>query len=183
MSEGLPLEELRSEHEVALDVMRQVAEEARAITAGAPSEWGLEADRLLWRLRELRRALLLHFRKEEDGLFPDVRAQVAEGAPPKDILSQFFSDQADDDLKAHQLLRQRAQSLLRQLQELQRTGRLDVASCKPLPALADSALDLLRRHAQKEDRLIFPMVERLLDDNQIAAVRERMRAISLALEK
>jgi len=181
MSEGLPLEELRSEHDVALAVMRQVREEARAITASAPSTWSPGADKLVWRLRELRRALLLHFRKEEEGLFPDVRARVAEGAPPKDILAQFFGDQADDDLKAHHLLRQRTEALLRRLQELQRTGQLDAASCDPLPALADSTLDLLRRHAEKEHKLVFPMIERLLDESQIAAVRDRMRAISLGL--
>ena len=183
MSKGLPLEELRSEHDVALAVMREVRDEARAITASAPSTWSPGADKFLWRLRELRRALLLHFRKEEEALFPDVRAKVAEGAPAKDILGAFFGDQADDDLKAHHLLRQRTEELLRHLQELQRTAQIEAASCDPLAALADSTLDLLQRHAEKEHRLVFPMIERLLDDSQIAAVRERMRAISLAQEK
>jgi len=181
MSKGLPLEELRSEHDVALAVMREVRDEARAITASAPSTWSPGADKFLWRLRELRRALLLHFRKEEEALFPDVRAKVAEGAPAKDILGAFFGDQADDDLKAHHLLRQRTETLLDQLQELQRRGHLDAASCGPLAALADSTLDLLQRHADKEHKLVFPMIERLLDDSQIAAVRDRMRAISLGL--
>ena len=183
MSEGLPLEELRDEHSVALDVMREASDEVRAITASAPSAWGPEADKLLWRLRELRRALVLHFRKEEEGLFPDVRAKVAEGAPPKDILAQFFGEQADDDLTAHHLLRQRTQALLSHLQELQRTGQLDAESCERLPALADSTSDLLQRHAEKENKLVFPMIERLLDESQMAAVRDRMGAISLGLKE
>ena len=176
MSDISPMEELRKEHESALEAMRGLADRVRTLAPGRQA-----ADDLGKQLSSLRQELLLHFRKEEEALFPDVREMVAEGAPKVDILSQFFSEEADDDLRAHYLLLRWTQELATLLAEVGRAGSLDSDSAGRVRGLVNATLDLLQRHADKEQKLVFPMIERLLDASQMAAVKERMRAIRPAL--
>jgi iron-sulfur cluster repair protein YtfE (RIC family) len=126
----------------------------------------------------LEQAMLLHFRKEEEGLYPEVQRITAEGAPAVDILSQFFGQQADDDLTAHRLLRGRMREMLGLLEAVRGAREFDSGWSEGLRAVVGAAQDLLTRHARKEDTLVFPMIERLLDDAQMAAAGERMRIIA-----
>ena len=177
MSERLPTDELRAEHEVALRGMGEVVE-ASALLRSVSSDKAWEA--VGARLGRLREGLLLHFRKEEEGLFPEVAAMAAQGAPRVDILGQFFGEQADDDLTAHALLRQRMDEMAAVVVEVVKRRRGGGSEAERLGTLVEATRDLLERHAGKEDRLVFPMIERVLSPEQMAAVRERMEAIRRA---
>lgn len=180
MSERSPTDELRAEHDVAFAKMDSLADAVARLQrseADRSADVGEGADACA---AEVQRALLLHFRKEEEGLFPDVLSVVSRGAPRVDILSHFFGGEADDDLKAHALLRGRLKDVRGLLDEAAQAGQLDRAAAARLDTLVGLTKDLLGRHAKKEHELVFPMIERLLDEPQMAAVRERMREISKA---
>jgi len=178
MSERSPTEELRAEHVVALAKMNEFAQAASYLQSGKETTWNRAGEDVRARASELQEALLLHFRKEEDGLFPDVLSMVSRGAPPVDILSHFFGDEADDDLKAHTVVRGRLRDVRALLDGAAQAGQLDGAAAARLDTLVGLTQDLLERHAKKEHELVFPMIERLLDESQMAAVKERMQEIS-----
>ncbi len=180
MSETTPVDALRAEHEVVLGKMRELAEAVLGLRAEEGKQWREVGEGLRSRAGELREALVVHFRKEEDGLFPDVIGMVAKGAPRVDILSSFFGAEADDDLKAHTLLRSRLKDVAALLDGAEEAGECDSATAARLGTVVGLAKDLLERHVKKEHELVFPMIERLLDDSQMAAVGERLEKIDRA---
>ena len=165
---------LRHEHDVAIGLMTSILDQARAF-ASSPSGSESSAD-MRTTLQELRGAMLLHFRVEEDGLYPDARQIAAEGAPRVDILTSFFNEESDDDLKAHALLRARLKELGAMLDRAHTDG-LSAELAARLASTAHVTHDLLSRHASKETTVIFPLIERFLDTAQMAAVEGRMRSI------
>ena len=177
MSAALPTDQLRQEHEVGLAAMRRLQDGCRDRPAAADGAWGKHMEGVGAILSQVRGMLLLHFRKEEEGLFPDVQQMVSEGAPAVDIIAGFFREQSDDDLKAHTLLRGR----LMEMGELLARSRSSETGCeeaaRQLQLKAESTHDLLARHADKESTLVFPMIERLLDKAQMAVVARRIQAI------
>ena len=165
---------LRQEHDLAVDLMNRLRDVAAPLASGAANAQALASARDT--LARLRPALLLHFRVEEEGLYPDVQQTVAADAPRVDILSAFFGDESDDDLKAHTLLRARVQEIAGTLDRA-REGHLGAEAASRLHAAIELAHGLLTRHAHKETTLIFPMIERLLDRSHMAAAEERMRTV------
>lgn len=177
MGEKTPTDELRNEHEHARAAIAEFQRKIDVLCAGPDSSWPEVAGDLRNDLDELCRALLLHFRKEEEGLFPEVIQMVSRGAPRVDILGEFFGEETDDDLKAHHLLRSRLRQLRELLDAADKADSLDPETSGRLRGLTDATRDLLERHIDKEHRLVFPMIERLLDSTQMAAAGERMRAL------
>ena len=173
MSERTPVDALRAEHEVVRGKMSELAEAVLGLRAEEGKQWGEVGEGLCSRAAELRDALVMHVRKEEEGLFPDVIGMVSRGAPRVDILSSFFGAEADDDLKAHTLLRSRLKEVAALLDGAEEAGECDTATAARLGTV-------LERHAKKEHELVFPMIERLLDDSQMAAVGERLAKIDRA---
>lgn len=175
MSQRSPTEELREEHEFALSQLQQFA---AAVGRATSSREGPEADALRARLNELEQRMLLHFRKEEEALYPELQKQVAKGAPRADILAQFFGEAADDDLTAHRLLRGRLREMQGLLAGAARAQQAEGYSLEGLQAVASASLDLLTRHIEKENGVIFPMVERLLAAAELATAAAHMRRIA-----
>ncbi len=178
MTEMGPIAELRGEHDVVLAKMNELAQGVVRLQTGEEANWAEMGQEVGARAAEVQEGLVVHFRKEEEGLFPDVLSMVSRGAPRADILSHFFQDEADDDLKAHTILRGRLRDVRAVLEGAGQAGELDGAGAARLKTLVGLAKDLMERHAKKEHELVFPMIERLLDESQMAAVRERMRGIS-----
>ena len=181
MAKRLPTDELREEHQAALDGFEGLRQALEGVRGGGGADGGGADESRAWaglrkRLDEVRALLLLHFRKEEDGLFPDVVSLVSRDAPRVDILTHFFGEEADDDLKAHTLLRGRLRELTEML-EGEAAGLGDEAQPR-LESLLGMSRDLLERHAAKEHKLVFPMIERLLDESQMAAAQDRMESLS-----
>jgi len=182
MNESSPIAMLSQEHEAALEKIRTIELSLRGFAAG-PTSGELETARNLWAsFDEFRRLLLTHFRKEEEGLFPDVRQMVSEGAPRVDILSAFFAEESDDDLKAHTLLRARLKELAVLMQRAKAAEVLDEALASSMQMSVNLTQDLLARHADKETRLVFPMIARLLSPRHMAAILNRIGAVSSAAD-
>jgi hemerythrin-like domain-containing protein len=173
-----PTDELREEHDVALAGMTRLRELAAALLGGGQAAPEGAGDELSAMLADFGRTLQLHFQKEEEGLFPEVRQMISEGAPPVDILSEFFGEEAEDDLVAHHLLRGRLRELREVVKGIAEAGQADEEASGRLRRSIESTHDLLERHVEKESKLVFPMIERLLDAKQVAAVRERFAAIA-----
>jgi iron-sulfur cluster repair protein YtfE (RIC family) len=176
-----PLDRLRRDHATATQAVKVVADLVADLSGSAPAPSPDAGERLSNSVAKLREILLLHFRLEEEALFPQVRAMMSEGAPAVDILSQFLDGEADDDLTAHFLLRSRLRELTAALDAGQQAGGLAADQLTAIRTTTNLLADILRRHADKEHKLIFPMIERMLDPAQMAEVAERMSSIRQAL--
>jgi hemerythrin-like domain-containing protein len=137
----------------------------------APEELG----DLRRQVKALRRSLVIHRAEEEIGLFPEVEALVAEGPEDTDVLRQFFAGEAEDDITAHVAIEQGVHDIASLLDGLKRRDT-DELRLKLFEA-ARATTGLLGRHARKEDTVIFPMILRVLSEEQIAAVTARMREL------
>jgi hemerythrin-like domain-containing protein len=128
----------------------------------------------------LRDALLLHFRREEEALFPDLVDLMSEDAPEADIIAGFFRQESDDDVSAHTTLRLALHGIANLLEQMAVPNARPQHSVSALRDRFERARDLLSRHAEKEETVIFPMVERLLEEAQLRAIAARLATITSA---
>jgi hemerythrin-like domain-containing protein len=177
MSQRSPIQELQREHQFLVADIKDLEETMRAARDGLSEWWAANAGSFRARLDMFRQHLDMHFRREEEGLFPDAQQMVSERAAPSGILGQFFAAEAEDDMNAHATLRSRAQEMVAVSDEMEEAGGSDEQSINRLRTLVHLARSLLERHAEKEDRLVFPMIERSLDPLQMERVRSRMGAL------
>lgn len=174
MADDSQLDLLLQEHDAARKLIEALHDEVRALGSSRTEAASLSACRNC--LDSLREALLLHFRVEEEGLFPDVQRIVGEGAPKVDILSSFFGDESEEDLKAHTLLRARMKEFADLCEQAQSSSADENAAAR-LQHVLELTRDLLLRHAEKESTTIFPLITRLLTPEQRSAVEDKMRSI------
>ncbi|MFB3883383.1 MAG: hemerythrin domain-containing protein [Armatimonadota bacterium] len=127
-------------------------------------------DAFQWRLR-------VHFRREEEGVFPEAHRIISEGSKGADVFGRFFGEEAEDDMSAHSALARRVNEMTEIAAHIASSGASDQAAARRLLALVNLTANLLQRHADKEDRLIFPMIENSLTPEQVGAVRDRLRQI------
>jgi hemerythrin-like domain-containing protein len=163
------LEDLKQEHQAVLASVLELTEEVSGVEEGHPaSPQAIEACRE--RVQALRRIFTVHRCREEVGLFPDVEQIVAQDAPRVDILRNFFAGEAEDDITAHVEIEAELKelaSLVERLAQGQDVGRA-------FGDVARRMADLLKRHATKEDTEVFPMMVRVLTEEQLEAVATRM---------
>jgi hemerythrin-like domain-containing protein len=171
-----PFDELREEHVALLVDARGIQASLRGLTQ--PQTAALAGGSLIRNTLDIfQRRLHAHFRREEEGAFPEARRMVSEGAQGADVFGRFFAEEAEDDMSAHAALARRANEMLEMAAQTEAAGGPDQASARRLLALADLTASLLERHAAKEDTLIFPMIERALTPAQVDAVRDRLRVL------
>jgi hemerythrin-like domain-containing protein len=174
MAHRSPIDELRFEHRLLSVHLADLETMLREVTSDEAWERvGLEVCR---RLDAFLAALAVHFRKEEDGLFPDVRAMVAEDPTAFDIVGRFFAEEADEDLGAHRVLAARAADMVSTLDEAQRAASLGAVRLQQLLDLTESEKDLMTRHAGKEEQVVFPMIARSLSHEQLTRIGTRLAA-------
>ncbi len=174
MHDVSPVEILLQDHAAAREQLSALAADTADL---APAEWAQTPARIGGRFAALRALLLRHFRREEEAVYPDIMQMVSEGEPEVDIIAGFFRQATDADLVAHTTLRGKMQVISKMLAEM-RVSEGDLAPlAQDLGAGMKFARDLLYRHTEKEETIIFPMIERLLSEEQLTAVRARMDAI------
>lgn len=175
MEERPLLEGLYREHRVLGMEAAGLQEAVRGLAASPdPGAESALSGRLRGRLARFHEALGHHFRAEQEGLFPEVQQLISQGAGRGDVFGQFFAAEAEEDLGAHQTLRARVEEMIRVLAAAEQAGRLDAGSLARLRSVAGLMCDLLRRHADKEDRFIYPMLQQALDYEQRQRVRQRL---------
>lgn len=177
MSQRSPIQELGREHQFLVADIKDLDEAMRAVRDRPGEWWAANAGALRARLDMFSEHLEMHFRREEEGLFPDAQQMALERAGRSGILSQFFAAEAEDDMSAHAALRSRVQEMAAVSDEMKTAGGSGEQSIRRLRTLVHLTRSLLERHAEKEDRLVFPMIERSLDPLQMEQVRSRMGAL------
>jgi hemerythrin-like domain-containing protein len=173
MNPTSPIDDLRKEHQRLLADIKSLQDAVRE-SANQATETGRD------RMEMFQHALEIHIRREEEGLFPDARQMVARSSKRPAVLSSFFGSEAEEDIDAHRVLAERTQQLLDLIEGISQAVKPDAPSLARFRALLDLTGGLLERHADKEDKLIFPMIERSLDAAQLEQVGERMHALGSA---
>lgn len=176
MSVRSPFEDLKEEHTAVLREMQDLQSAVRGLVGGDASSLG-GAGVVRDELEMFRRRLRVHFRREEEGLFPEARRMISEGAKGADVFGSFFAEEAEDDMSAHASLAGRTDEMLQVIHQIEASGGPDEASAGKLLALSSLTAGLLQRHAAKEDSLIFPMLEKSLKPEQVDDVRSRLQQI------
>jgi hemerythrin-like domain-containing protein len=147
---GAALAILRDEHRIilrALDALEVAARRLRAGTALPDGWWREIAD---WLAAFADRT---HHAKEERALFP---AMVAAGLPSGDgPIGTMLAEHVE------------GRALLRAMADADAGGRADAA---------ERYLDLLRAHIDKENGVLFPLAEALLDEPTSRALDRRFAA-------
>jgi len=179
VSQASPIDELRKEHQLFLTDISEVHTMIQGL--GSSPEDAREAfgGMLGARIDIFRQGILTHFRREEECLYPDARlfvSQAAGTAGRPDILGHFLDSEAEDDVRAHQVIAARTDEIAALVAAAREKGQLPAQSLAHLRTLLGLTRSLLQRHAEKEDGMIFPFIERSLSPDQLAAVGERLRA-------
>jgi len=167
-----PFEELREEHTALLNEAQDIQSTVRALSGGKEASLGV-SEILGDELEMFRGQLRMHFRKEEECLFPEAQRMISEGAATGDLFGRFFGEEAEDDMSAHSALSRRTNEMLEVTDGIADSGGSQDKARK-LMALVNLIVGLLERHAAKEETLIFPMLEKSLTTAQIETVRSRL---------
>jgi hemerythrin-like domain-containing protein len=170
MTDTLALEELRKDHTM---LRREIA--ALEATVNRLGERPLARREALGgsfrgSLADFGGRMELHFRREEEAFFPHARRMASEEMPAAEVIGQFLSGEAEDDLSAHTGLRTRLAEMIRLLEESEAEGELDEEKSRRLRTLFSLFRSVLVLHAAKEDDLIFPIVEHALTPSERDAV-------------
>lgn len=182
MSKMSPIQDLNKEHQALVADMKDLQAGVRELDAGAALSWAEQARTLRDQFEMFHRAVSLHFRREEEGLFRDAQSMVAERGRRGDALSQFFAEEGEDDLNAHASLRTRAQEMVSLVDQMAGSAGPEQRQLGRLRTLVNVTASLLERHAEKENKLIFPMIARSLNDDQMEQVGSRMSQIGAAAD-
>ena len=177
MSHASPLDELRKEHQLVLADIADAHAMVREVGASPEAARDAFSGPLRSRLDMFRQGILLHFRREEECLFPDARLLVSQGAHGASILGEFLRSEAEEDMRAHQVIAARTEEIASLLAAGAQQGGLPALSLSHLRTLVGLTHDLLTRHAEKEDKMVFPLIERGLSADQLAIIHERLRAV------
>jgi len=174
----------------AVDALRKDHETLRshvAALAGMVEAWGSSPQgrqRMLdgafgGRLACLNTEMERHFRREEEGFFPDARRLVTEGGPGAEVIGQFFREEAEDDILAHDVLRGHMEEMLSLLAAGEAAGGMEEEQEHRLRTVFGLFRTVLELHAAKEDELVFPMIERGLTPSQREAAVARLTVTPL----
>jgi hemerythrin-like domain-containing protein len=175
MAERPLLEGLYRDHRALAQDAAGLREAVRGLAASPdPAVESALDGRLRGRLARFQEALWHHFRREQDGLYPEARQLISQGAGRGDVFGQFFAGEAEEDLGAHETLRVRVDEMIQAVAAAEQAGQLEAGALARLRSALGLVCDLLHRHADKEDRFIYPMLQQALDWEQRQRVRQRL---------
>lgn len=177
MSHASPLDELRKEHQLVLADIADIHAAMRETATSPESARDILSGTLRSRLGMFHQGILLHFRREEECLFPDARVIVSQSAGRANLLGEFLESEAEEDMRAHQVITARTNEIASLLTAGEQQGSLPALSLSHLRTLVGLTHDLLVRHAEKEDKMVFPLIERSLSTDQLELIYERLRAV------
>ena len=175
-----PIRHLLQEH---THIMEQIAELRAALRdlsarrdAAVPD--ALPVFRRIGQMMETQ--LATHARKEDDALFPAIESMLgADGSPTGVMRMEHTHIHAQGELlrntlhELNQIEHPQIEASGEQLRVLSVQGG-DVAA---LRATAEEIITLLDAHFDKEEHILFPMAESLLDAQTLADVAAKMEAI------
>lgn len=174
------IEHLLQDHR---DIMAQVADLRKAVAdLTVRGEAALPSVRpVLVRIGQMMATQLAqHARKEDEALFPAIEAVIgAEGGPTQGMRLEHQEIHGQGEVLRKTLYELNAVEHPKieaggaKLRELAVSG----GSAETLKANAEEIIRLLDMHFDKEEQILFPMAEALLDEATLTAVARRMEAL------
>ncbi len=175
-----PIEHLLSEHR---DIMSQVADLRQAISdlsarGEAALPGALPVFRHIGRMMETQ--LALHARKEDETLFPALEAIIgSEDGPTAAMRREHKSIHSQGELLRRTLyeLNEVEHPLIVAGAEKMRSLTAGGGTADSLLANAQEIIELLDMHFLKEEQILFPMAQNILDGAQMEEIGKQMEAI------
>ena len=174
MDERPLLEGLYREHRALRAAAEGLQETVRDLAASPATALNGHLRDRLWRFRE---ALLHHFRQEQEALYPEAQQLISAGAGRGDIFGQFFAAEAEEDWGAHAAVAARVEEMLLLLDAVMAAQQLEPGPLARLRTMMGFVHDLFGRHADKEDRFIYPMIQQALGYEERQRVRQRLQEL------
>ncbi len=175
-----PIEHLLEEHKV---IMAQVADLRKAVAdLNARGEAALpEALPVLGRIGHMMETeLARHAKKEDEALFPAIEAIIgADGGPTYVMRREHEAIHGQGELlrqtlyELNEVEHPKIEAGREKLKELVANG----ASAVALRENAGEIIRLLDMHFGKEEQILFPMAENMLDDEALAEVGRKIEAM------
>ncbi len=175
-----PIQHLLDDHQV---IMAQVADLRKAVAdLAARGDAALpEVMPVLNRIgRMMETQLALHAKKEDDALFPVLEAIVgAENGPTCVMRIEHKEIHGQGELlrktlhELNDVEHPKIEAGGAKLRELATTG----GTAESLRANCDEIINLLDMHFGKEEQILFPMAENILDDAAMADVSQKIEAM------
>lgn len=176
-----PIEHLLQEHR---DIMAQVAPVRRAVEDLAAGEGDARVETLpiyqhLGRMMETQ--LALHARKEDEALFPALEALLGLDGSPTGVMRVEHQD-----IHAQGELLRRTLRVLNEVEhpaieaggERLRALTANGGDAQALLTTAQEIIRLLDAHFEKEEQMLFPMAEQLLDEQALADIGHEIEALT-----
>jgi regulator of cell morphogenesis and NO signaling len=175
-----PIEQLRQEHR---DIMAQLADLRTAVAdLNARGEAALPAARpVLVRIGQMMATQLAqHARKEDEALFPAMEAVIGTEAGPTQAMRLEHAEIHEQGALLRQTLYELNVVEHPRIEEGGATLRALAASNDSADTLrinAEEIIRLLDMHFGKEEQILFPMAENMLDEAQLAEVSRKIEAM------
>lgn len=177
-----PIEYLLNEHRA---IMAQIADLRKAVADLAVRGDAALPDVIpvLNRIGQLMETTLaLHAKKEDDVLFPALEAVIgAEGGPTSIMREEHKEIHGQGELlrqtlhELHEVEHPQIEAGKEKLKALAATG----GSAESIRANAEEIIRLLDMHFAKEEQILFPMAENVLDHEVMDEVLRQMEAMTL----
>ena len=177
-----PIQHLLEEHKVIMaqiaDLRKVVADLAARGEAAMP-----EALPVIDRIGKMMETqLALHAKKEDDALFPAVEAVVGAEGGPTYVMRQEHKDIHGQGVLLRETLRElnevehpKIEAGRKRMKELVANG----GSASALRENAEEIIRLLDMHFDKEEQILFPMAENILDDETLNRIGKQIEAMTL----
>ena len=153
-----PVEELKEEHQSVLKLLGEVNQTLQAADSKNPASWSASLDAAC---RYFRKEVAVHFKKEEDALFLAMERYFGQQGGPLVVM-----------LKEHQEHYMMLDQLCTAVQNR------DLSATR---SVWQAFNPHLTTHIMKEDTVLFPMAERMLDATECMEISRKMGAINQAL--
>lgn len=167
-----PLDILKRDHDRALDTLALLRGASLCLKLGALTPQSAIQERGLEHLATVldffEKDLGLHFRREEEVLFPLLEKHIGRDKSPTQLL-----------LKEHQEVWRHYDNLKEKLIELRTDGsKPSAAISEEIQEISRQIDSLLLAHIKKENESLFPLVIGLLNSEELETAAQRIRKLS-----
>jgi regulator of cell morphogenesis and NO signaling len=159
-----PIDHLLRDHRAIMEGIEPLRRAIPDLRTGGPGALEAALPALEAAERVVATRLLLHARKEDEALFPAIEAALGDAGP---TAMMSHEHRAIDDVARYRALRR----------------ELETAGPSVAGALADTAaelLDLLDRHFDKEEVVLFPIARDVLSSATKAEIAARLESLEAA---
>lgn len=157
-----PTQQLRDEHVIVLEKLEALRDASESAVSRKGETSVEDRETLVGVAGFLAKDVVLHLRKEEEALFPSLEEHIGLEGGPTAVMRMEHED-----------LREKIRSLGDLVEELGESGEV----YGQIHETAAYICDLLGEHIHKEDNILFPMAEQLLDEPAVRKVAQRFAEI------